>query len=135
VLEEECDILIPAAMEGVIHLGNAARIKAPLIIEAANGPITFGADEVLRQKGTVIIPDMYANAGGVTGQLFRMGQEPQPHPLRPDAAPGRRGAQRFWSRSWSGSRADKGLAGRCRPISRDSSCKGGRAGAGALGPR
>lgn len=55
-LEGDCDILIPAAMEGVIHLGNADRIKAPLIVEAANGPITAGGDEVLRQKGTVIIP-------------------------------------------------------------------------------
>jgi glutamate dehydrogenase (NAD(P)+) len=53
-------------MEGVINLSNAERIKAPLIIEAANGPITFGADEILRRNGCVIIPDMYANAGGVT---------------------------------------------------------------------
>ncbi len=70
LLEADCDILIPAAMEGVINLGNAAEIKAPLIVEAANGPVTAGADEVLRKKGTVIIPDMYANAGGVTVSYF-----------------------------------------------------------------
>ncbi|WP_413720358.1 Glu/Leu/Phe/Val family dehydrogenase [Silicimonas sp. MF1-12-2] len=70
LLEHPCDILIPAALEGVINISNADRIKAPLIIEAANGPVTAGADEVLRKKGTVIIPDMYANAGGVTVSYF-----------------------------------------------------------------
>ena len=70
ILESNCDILIPAALEGVINVSNAAKIQAPVIIEAANGPITHGADEILKEKGTIIIPDMYANAGGVTVSYF-----------------------------------------------------------------
>jgi glutamate dehydrogenase (NAD(P)+) len=70
LLEADCDILIPAALEGVIHKGNAGGVKAPLVVEAANGPITFGGDEILRAKGCVIIPDMFANAGGVTVSYF-----------------------------------------------------------------
>jgi len=70
VLEKECDILIPAALESQITLENADQVKAKLIIEAANGPITFGADEILNKKGVIIIPDAYANAGGVTVSYF-----------------------------------------------------------------
>jgi len=70
VLTRECDILIPAALEGVINRDNVADVKAPLIIEAANGPITASADEYLQNKGVIIIPDMYANAGGVTVSYF-----------------------------------------------------------------
>ena len=70
ILEEDADILIPAAMELVINKGNAEKIKTPLIIEAANGPISSEADEILSKKGVVIIPDLYANAGGVTVSYF-----------------------------------------------------------------
>jgi glutamate dehydrogenase (NADP+) len=74
LLELDVDILIPAALENQITKSNAANIKAGTIIELANGPTTFEADTILQQKGTLVVPDILANAGGVTVSYFEWTQ-------------------------------------------------------------
>ncbi len=75
LFEIECDILIPAALEGVITKDNADKIKTKIIAEAANGPTTPEADEILSKKGIVVLPDILANAGGVTVSYFEWVQD------------------------------------------------------------
>ncbi|OOC48416.1 Glu/Leu/Phe/Val family dehydrogenase [Thioalkalivibrio versutus] len=70
IMERECDILIPAALEGAIHRDNVDQIQARLIAEAANGPCTWEADQALRERGVPILPDVYVNAGGVIVSYF-----------------------------------------------------------------
>ncbi len=70
VLEEECDILVPAALERQIRSANADRIKARVVAEGANGPVTFNAADMLYERGKLVIPDLYLNAGGVTVSYF-----------------------------------------------------------------
>lgn len=77
LLQLDCDLLIPAALGGVITAKNADRIQAPLIIEAANAPIEPDADDLLHAKGTIILPDILANAGGVTVSYFEWVQNLQ----------------------------------------------------------
>lgn len=70
LLELDVDLLIPAAVESVIHSGNADEIKANVVVEAANAPITYEADKVLNERGITIVPDILANAGGVVVSYF-----------------------------------------------------------------
>ncbi len=72
ILEEECDVLVLAALENQITASNASRIKAKIIIELANGPTSPEADEILKSKGITVVPDILANAGGVTVSYFEM---------------------------------------------------------------
>ncbi len=65
LLATECEILVPAAVGGVLHAGNADAVRARMVVEAANGPLTPGADAILAERGTVVVPDVLANAGGV----------------------------------------------------------------------
>ncbi len=77
VLELPCEILIPAALEGQITVENASRVQARVILEGANGPTTPEADDVLRDKGVVVVPDVVANAGGVVVSYFEWVQDLQ----------------------------------------------------------
>jgi glutamate dehydrogenase (NAD(P)+) len=77
LLVTDCDILIPAATENVITTRNADKIKAPILVEGANGPTTAAADEILSDKHVFIVPDILANAGGVTASYFEWVQDRQ----------------------------------------------------------
>ncbi len=77
LLELDVDVLIPAAIGGVITVDNVRRVKAPVIVEAANAPIQPGADDVLEENGVVVLPDILANAGGVTVSYFEWAQNRQ----------------------------------------------------------
>jgi glutamate dehydrogenase (NAD(P)+) len=77
LLEIDCDVLVPAAIEGVITTRNADATKARVICEAANGPITFEADKILSDRGVFVVPDILANSGGVTVSYFEWVQDIQ----------------------------------------------------------
>jgi glutamate dehydrogenase (NAD(P)+) len=77
LLEVDCDVLIPAAIEGVITVKNADAVKATVVVEAANGPITFEADKILTDRGIFVVPDILANSGGVTVSYFEWVQDIQ----------------------------------------------------------
>jgi len=75
LLEMDCDVLVPAALEKVLTVDNASRVKAKLIVEGANGPTTPEADHLFKENGVIVIPDIIANAGGVTVSYFEWVQD------------------------------------------------------------
>ena len=77
LLEIDCDVLVPAALEEVLTAENAERVKAKLIVEGANGPTTPAADHVFQRKGIIVMPDIIANAGGVIVSYFEWVQDRQ----------------------------------------------------------
>jgi glutamate dehydrogenase (NAD(P)+) len=77
LLEYDCDVLVPAALEKVISAENAPRIKAKIVAEAANGPTLPEADDILHERGIMVLPDILANAGGVTVSYFEWVQDLQ----------------------------------------------------------
>jgi glutamate dehydrogenase (NAD(P)+) len=103
LLEQACDVLVPAAVGSQIHEGNADRIKAAVIVEGANGPTTAGADAILHERGVRVIPDILANAGGVVVSYFEWVQGLQHHFWRETEVTSRlqeimtRGVDRVWA--------------------------------------
>jgi glutamate dehydrogenase (NAD(P)+) len=77
LLEMPCDVLVPAAIGGVLHEGNAARVQARIVVEGANAPTTQAAERVLAECGVAVVPDLLANAGGVVGSYFEWAQNLQ----------------------------------------------------------
>jgi glutamate dehydrogenase (NADP+) len=80
LLALDVDLLVPAALGGVIHEGNARQVRAPWIVEVANGPVTGDADDLLAERGVQVVPDVLANAGGVTVSWFEWVQNRQGYP-------------------------------------------------------
>jgi glutamate dehydrogenase (NAD(P)+) len=80
LLEMECDFLVPAALGGAIHTGNASRIRANMVVEGANNPVTPGGEAILTERGIPCLPDLLVNAGGVTVSYFEWVQNIQRFP-------------------------------------------------------